>query len=76
MREPVAWMDGQGNLYRYPNDADRGQTMRPLYLEREWVGLTDAEMVDIVAETDWGEHLWQVVCLTKIIEARLKEKNT
>jgi hypothetical protein len=34
MAEPVAWMDGQGNLYRYPDDADRGQTMRPLYLEQ------------------------------------------
>ena len=34
MNEPVAWMDGQGNLYRYPDDADRGQTMRPLYLEQ------------------------------------------
>ena len=31
MNEPVAWMDGQGNLYRYPDDADRGQTMRPLF---------------------------------------------
>jgi hypothetical protein len=27
-------MDGQGNLYRYPDDADRGQTMRPLYFEQ------------------------------------------
>ena len=34
MIKPVAWMDGQGNLYRYPDDADRGQTMRPLYLEQ------------------------------------------
>jgi len=34
MTEPVAWMDGQGNLYRYPDDADRGQTMRPLYFEQ------------------------------------------
>jgi hypothetical protein len=94
MNEPVAWMDGQGNLYRYPDDADRGQTMRPLFFaqstrptkilnpnlepgwKRGWFNLTDEEMTDIVAETDWGEQLWQVVCLTKIIEARLKEKNT
>jgi hypothetical protein len=34
MTDAVAWMDGQGNLYRYPDDADRGQTMRPLYLEQ------------------------------------------
>jgi hypothetical protein len=34
MTDAVAWMDGQGNLYRYPDDADRGQTMRPLYFEQ------------------------------------------
>ena len=79
MTDAVAWMDGQGNLYRYPDDADRGQTMRPLYFEqpkKEWVGLTDEERAYIAAETDWGELLWEVFCLTKIIEATLKEKNT
>jgi hypothetical protein len=34
MTDAVAWMDGQGNLYQFPDDADRGQTMRPLYLEK------------------------------------------
>ena len=34
MNEPVAWMDGGGHLYHFADDADRGQTMRPLYLEQ------------------------------------------
>jgi NTP pyrophosphatase (non-canonical NTP hydrolase) len=45
---------------------------------RPWVGLTDEEMSDTVAdmEIDFGDLLWKVVCLTKIIEAKLKERNT
>jgi len=45
--------------------------------QRPWVGLTEEEMSDIVADmdVDFGDLLWKVVCLTKIIEARLKEKN-
>ena len=34
MTKPVAWMDAGGRLYQFPDDADRGQTMRPLYLEQ------------------------------------------
>ena len=45
---------------------------------RPWVGLTDEEMSDIVADidVDFGDLLWKVVCLTKIIESELKERNT
>ena len=71
MAEPVAWMDGQGNLYRYPDDADRGQTMRPLYLEREWMGLTGQEINHIfAANVGYPERMMEDV------EAKLKEKNT
>ena len=31
MAEPVAWMDEGGHLYHFAGDADRSQTMRPLY---------------------------------------------
>lgn len=43
----------------------------------EWVGLTEEEMSDIVADmdVDFGDLLWKVICLTKIIEAKLKERN-
>ena len=34
MTKPVAWMDAGGRLYQFQDDADRGQTMRPLYLEQ------------------------------------------
>tara|TARA_R110000868_G_scaffold44009_2_gene147551 strand:+ start:881 stop:1171 length:291 start_codon:yes stop_codon:yes gene_type:complete len=45
--------------------------------QRQWVGLTDEEMSDTVADmdVDFGDLLWKVVCLTKIIEAKLKERN-
>jgi len=45
---------------------------------KPWQGLTDEEMSDIVANMDvnFGDLLWKVVCLTKIIEAKLKERNT
>ena len=45
--------------------------------QRPWVGLTDEEMSDTVADmdVDFGDLLWKVVCLTKIIEAELKERN-
>ena len=46
--------------------------------QRPWVGLTDEEMSDTVADidVDFGDLLWKVVCLTKIIESKLKERNT
>jgi hypothetical protein len=46
--------------------------------QRPWVGLTDDEMTEIVTDidVDWGDLLWKVVCLTKIIKAELKERNT
>ena len=45
--------------------------------QRQWVGLTDDEMTDTVVDmdVDFGDLLWKVVCLTKIIEAKLKERN-
>ena len=78
MIKPVAWMDGQGNLYRYPDDADRGQTMRPLYLEREWVGLTDKEKNGCLVSADPCECLAtpEAQQLMEDVEAKLKEKNT
>ena len=69
MNEPVAWMDGQGNLFKHPDDADRGQTMRPLYLEREWVGLTDEDMQEP------RTHIFDFINGARWAEAKLKEKN-
>ena len=65
-----------GTIYKHG-----GEGRVPLYTappQREWVGLTDEEMSDIVADidADFGDLLWKVVCLTKIIQAELKERNT
>ena len=75
MNEPVAWMDAGGRLYQFPDDADRGQTMRPLYLERKWVNLTDDEIKEIIGS--WGDTPIKGYTrkLMDQIEAKLKEKN-
>ena len=64
-----------GTIYKHG-----GEGRVPLYTtppQRPWVGLTDEEMSDIVADidADFGDLLWKVVCLTKIIQAELKERN-
>ena len=76
MNEPVAWMDGGGHLYHFADDADRGQTMRPLYLEREWVNLTDDEIKEIIGS--WGDTPIKGYTrkLMDQIQDKLKEKNT
>ena len=46
---------------------------QPLYTtppQRQWVGLTDEELIEL---SESGLHLWE---LWKAIEAKLKEKNT
>ena len=76
--EPVAWIrDGTAGLY-VSHNWDLEYTL-PLFAHppRPWVGLTVEEMSDIVADmdVDFGDLLWKVICLTKIIEAKLKELN-
>jgi hypothetical protein len=43
--------------------------------EREWVGLTDEEIIEVVGQitTYRGEYM---VCVGNAIEAKLKEKNS
>ena len=76
MTKPVAWMDAGGRLYQFRDDADRGQTMRPLYLEREWVNLTDDEIKQIIGS--WGDTPIKGYTrkLMDQIQDKLKEKNT
>jgi hypothetical protein len=76
-QEPVAWMSDAG-FWEYEQE---GIDLVPLYTappQREWVGLTDAE-IDSVAAEIWGsEHIAPQSCrvFTRAIEAKLKEKNT
>ena len=82
-QEPVAWMyEVNGahtilDLFEPPDDAYDEGTLYPLYTtpqpQREWVGLTDEEVVNLVDDEDWYNDPEGFV---KIVEAKLKEKNT
>ena len=81
--EPVAYLCENAVGHKYFRWKKPSSTYKPIALytaspQREWVGLTDEEMSDIVADidADFGDLLWKVVCLTKIIQAELKERNT
>jgi hypothetical protein len=43
----------------------------PLYTKKEWVGLTDEEMLDIYGQN----HVGKKCNLGRLVEAKLKEKN-
>ena len=88
--EPVAWDKPSDNFNEwwngdYEDPANPFEKDSGAYwawagwkaAQRPWVGLTDEEMSDIVADidADFGDLLWKVVCLTKIIQAELKERN-
>ena len=87
--EPVAWrtFDGEGgydyqiyeNNEDYANDWDKRNPkhkgwVEPLYTtpQRTWIGLTDEDMGFLFPH---GKSVW-VQEIVKIIEAKLKEKNT
>jgi hypothetical protein len=79
-QEPVAYMDGYGNLYSLEEIA-RGclEADIPLYAtpqpQRTWVGMTEEDLKLLSAE-------WRIVYgawmddFARDIEAKLKEKNT
>ena len=77
-----AWNCGSYQFNLYKDEIDQGLLCDVHYwqtkAQRPWVELTDEEMSDIVADidTDFGDLVWKVVCLTKIIEATIKERNT
>jgi hypothetical protein len=67
--EPVAWREVTGKTTHYYdyNEDGRGE---PLYLHREWVGLTGEEKIAIYKEVDG-----RPIDLMDAIEAKLKKKN-
>ncbi len=71
---PVAWMYN-GNLHEFdPSDWAEGEVI-PLYTappQREWQGLTDEEIMDACSAV-WASHPIEVA---RVVEAKLKEKNT
>ena len=86
--EPVAWMHKQGD-FKEPalrqlsgEEIERGWEQYPLYTappQREWVGLTDAEIVKIVDDRTLFEGGYETWCdgtgVANSVTAALKEKN-
>ena len=81
--EPVAWMvytlDGKSVCVTdNPADFAEGHRALPLYTRlprREWVSLTEEEIVEIVAECAASAHRWDDISVARAIEQALKEKN-
>ena len=83
-QEPVAWMHNfiEGNVVTHiPADIGRHpERWTPLYTapsKRQWVGLTDEEIVAATnAVHGFGAIKQKDMNFAKAIEAKLKEKNT
>lgn len=83
-QEPYCWMSPEGTVYQ-ASDEDVLKGSIPMYLgkppaqRKPWVGLTDVEWMNIVNK----DHAWfgqrpdEVAHeVAKLVEAKLKEKNT
>lgn len=72
IHEPVAYWnpDESGLMFR----EGKSGTWIPLYMKREWVGLTDEEIEQGCKESWVTEQAWQSAVWWA--EAKLKEKNT
>ena len=88
-QEPVAWMHPSGGVLQHlTTGLERNAYTIPLYThpqpKREWVGLTNEEIIDVNMSTVTKLIDEPIVCDTdsnivqfgKAIEAKLKEKNT
>ena len=73
-QEPVAWMNNERNTITwdklYPDMTSLYTHQQP---KREWVGLTEEEVADLVEYEDWYNY---PADFAKTVEAKLKEKNT
>ena len=72
---PVRWYKNVTALKKPDPNESLVRNVRPLYLkpQREWVGLTDEEVVNLVDDEDWYNYPEGFV---KIVEAKLKDKNS
>ena len=73
---PVDWVETNNKACKILRQVHDMLSLASFPPKREWVGLTDDEINDALADVAWGELLLTVICLTKLIEAKLKEKNT
>jgi hypothetical protein len=77
MQKPVAYADSR--IHGWPDcfvmEPDPPHTV-PLYTEpRQWVGLTDQQVLDLADEHLYGGENYRILDFYKAIEAKLKEKN-
>ena len=75
-QEPVAWMDREGDIYRMPEIKNWAPPHTLLYAappRRVWQGLTDYEINNFDLPESGTVTIREFV---RIIEAKLKEKNT
>ena len=78
-QEPVAWLSTDCIGERYlcftkPKDNDPVQPLYTTPPKRKWVGLTDGEIDILSCEMVKGDKSVNWLC--KVLEAKLKEKNT
>jgi len=73
MKEPTAWINKERDVITFDNLFPE---MTPLYEKREWVGLTDEEMLTLEETTTCTKDESWLRNLTRAIEAKLKELNT
>jgi hypothetical protein len=72
--EPVAWMDRDGDIYKELPNEYWNPPHTPIYAQREWVGLTEDEVIELLPVGFWDIEL--TFEFSQAIEAKLKEKNT
>ena len=75
---PVAWMHttGTGHVYFRKKPQDKVYSPQPVYTappKREWVGLTDEEVSDVIDDVLEGGGWLDV---SRALEAAIKRKNT
>ena len=73
MKEPIAWINKERDTITFDNLFPE---MTPLYEKREWVGLTDEEMLTLEETTTCTKDESWLRNLTHAIEQALKDKNT
>ena len=82
--KPVAWLEPEfreqicpevGYEYTITSEHPRDLCWIPLYPQREWVGLTEEEINEVLGGDIRDEHSGELRFI-RAIEAKLKEKNT
>ena len=83
-QEPVLWLktwfDGSVSALKTKSYAFADRELEPLYTappKREWVGLTDEEVSEIIDREIGFNSCWgPEEAFVRAVEAKLKEKNT